>query len=479
MKKYFVSLLILTSSIVCHEQTNSPLNIAIIGLGGRAQSLLRECLKQNPAVRVLAICDDRAKECLLSHETVKLAQSPLLPAYRTAVRDAALYPNTQEGLKRLFAEHSNIDVVLITSPNYDHCWHLNTVLEYAADKKIFMEKPIFKNLDEFTSFDFDQTKDKSIIIGLTLRYSSMARIVAQQLQAHQQNLGALQHVKAWERLNFGHAFTAFIMGWRRYINLSGGLLLEKCVHDLDLSLYFIDALGIHSHEITISTYTENRFFLTSRKPELLDFVMHNETFHKNSFFVKAAQWQNHSWNPGNFLRNEVGAIDWQKSLDSILAEYPEDDNFSGLNIIPDYHKLSAMLKTAQGDVGFELEVDLGGFRPKTERGQLFTFEHGTVLIDIIASKMIITCNDGTEYEYDLQTNNTDHADGDEYIVRSILGRPLPNGYSMATLNDPIVKLANLMGLVSEHQALHGLEEIILKNTGINWGDQIKNTRKVE
>jgi predicted dehydrogenase len=453
------------ANLFCSKPTHTPLNFAIVGLGGRAQWLLIECLKLNPAIQVVAICDDNAHECIEYHLNRLASQNdPMLSTYQNALAHAKLYANTPEDLQKLLAEHKNLDNIFITSANYDHLRHINTVLRCSAHKNIFMEKPLFKTLDEFIGFDFNQITDKTIAIGLTLRYSSMAHIVAQQLQAHQQRLGALKTVKVWEHLNFRHAFTAFIMGWRRYINLSGGLLLEKCIHDLDLSLFFINSLGIEPTQISITTQTAHKFFIKSRKDEILNYIIHNENFCK-----KAEQSTNRSWEPFNFKRDKKGVIDWQTSLDSIFAEYPDNNDFTNRNIIPDYHKLLAHLKTRAGcSIDLEVEVDMGGFKSETARGQLFTFEHGQVLVDIMASKLLINYDKATVHEYDLKTNNSDHADGDLYIAHTIVGNSLPQEYNIATINDPLVILANFMGLISEDQVIKGIKETFLQKENQKW-----------
>ena len=467
MKSFLLLLsLIFTTNIFCDSIPQKPLNIAVLGLGGRAQWLIVECLKLNPNVKVVAVCDDNVQDCCeYCLNQLKENNEALVPAYQRAFKDVAIYSNTTEDLEKLFTDHAhNIDKVFITSMNGDHFNHLNTVIKCCPDKKIFMEKPLFRKLNEFETFNFDGIKDTSITIGLTLRYSSMAQICKQQLQAHQKKLGELKKVKAWEHLNFYHALTAFIMGWRRYADVSGGFLLEKSIHDLDLALFFVDALGVDPVGIDVTTETANKFFIKSRKKELLEHMRHNEHFRNLAEELKYQQWE-----PVNFVRNEQGNINWQKSFDTIFEEYPEDDNFTGRNLIPDYHKLVAVLKKRDGSfVDMELEVNAGSYRDETGRGQFFAFENGNVLIDIMASKMAIKYNDKSSYEYDLKTNNSDHADGDLYLVHTILDHPLPKAYHMATIQDPIVKLANKMALVSEEQALNNKKKTSLVKKDQRW-----------
>ena len=451
--------------IFCNALNSEPAKFAIVGLGGRAQWLLLECLKLKENIRVVAICDDNAQRCIDNHSNKLITQKNhnLLKAYQAAIADVTLYSNTPKDLRELFEKHTDLDTVFITSPNYDHFSHLNRALEANVAKKIFMEKPLFRTLQEFNKFDFHKAENKTVFIGLTLRYSSMAHIVEQQLQMHKDNLGMLKEIKIWERLSFKHALPSFIMsGWRRYISRSGGFMLEKVIHDLDLALFFTDVLKIDFDQMNISTQAANKFFIKSRKNELLNYMMNDDGL------LKRIAFNDKSWQPFNFIRDESNNIVWEKTLDNLLSEYPDDDTFTGTDLIPDYQKLTAKIITKQKNIiNLELEVDMAEFRFTTERGQRFIFENGDVLIDIMASKMHTRFNNGQIHECDLRTNNTDHADGDEYIIDTIIGKPLPEGYHMATLNDPIVKLANLMVLISEDQAHCNLN----KNTHIEKKDR--------
>ena len=49
---------------------------------------------------------------------------------------------------------------------------------------------------------------------------------------YKEQLGTLKKVQSWDLLNFSHALTIIMMNWRRYRSLSGGLLIEKSIHDL-------------------------------------------------------------------------------------------------------------------------------------------------------------------------------------------------------------------------------------------------------
>ncbi len=430
-------------------------NIAILGLGGRCHYVLLDCLKLNNDINVVAVCDDHAQESLdFFVQKLEKENNSLKDTYKQSFKSMCVYADTEDGLSKLFENHANLDCVFITSANYKHAMHLNAVAAHSSCTQVYMEKPMFRTLEEYNNFDFKHN-DLNILVGLTLRYSSMAKIVAETLQQYKNQLGTLKSVKAWERVRFCQALTSFMMCWRRYISLSGGFLLEKSIHDLDLALFFIKALNIQPFEIEVTTQVAHNFFKQSNMAAILHEIEQNEALKKTLVGRELSPFQRLI--PFSF--DQHNNIDWSKTIADIFADLPADDNFEGSDIIPDYHKLNAVIATSDDTkINFELEVELGGYRPTTKRGMEFTFEHGIITIDVMASSMVVTLDHGTTELIDLLTNNFDHADGDIFIAQSILGN-VAEGYHVATINDPIVDLANVMGLVSERQALSKEETI--------------------
>ncbi len=432
MYLYVFMLLCLTAGLIpVHLYGQNPLTMIIMGYGGRAQWLLMRCLEEKKDIVIAAICDDHAQQCLEHmRQECKGIYHSLKNTYDSATAHTELYPDTPEGLQAMLQKYKDVDLIWVTSRNDRHFDHLTNALKYSSCKKIFMEKPLFRTLAEWQSFDPSLAHDKEILIGLTLRYSSMAVIVVQELQSRKKQLGALHEVKAWEKLGFSHALTAFVLGSRHDRNLWGGLLLEKSIHDLDLALFFITSLGLNPSQIVLNTTVDNQFFTRSNLPQIL-----------------------------NYCENDSAL---KKRVLDVLGSYPFSGQFRGSHLIPDYHKLSAHLYAADTEpVKLEIETDMSSYRPVMERGINMTFEHGTVLVDVMASCMTISLNDGTISTHELNTLHGGHADGDMYVVRSILQDERGSSHFRSTIFDPVVQLATVMALISEEQALYqkGTEEI--------------------
>lgn len=411
--------------------------------------LLIECLQQKSDIRVVAVCDDNASASFNWFASLLQRGSGLgVRAYMRMFEGANVYPDTEEGIKKMFQNHPNIDSVFITSANNKHFRHLNAALAHSPCKNIYIEKPLFHTLKEYQDFKVSRD-DAMIAVGLTLRYSNMAKIVAETLEQNKNRLGAVHKIKSWERLALGHGMTIIMMNWRRSIKQSGGFLLEKSIHDLDLSLFFMRALGIDPQEITINTRAEHRLYRASEKKKLIKAVSGEPALQESISRWVGVPFQRVI----NFVPDANGYLDISGTIDKVFADFPQDDNFKKSDIIPDRQVLSAICKTTSGSsVAYELEVDMSGLRTQSERGIYFECERGTVLVDIMNSVMEIKLYNGTLESIDLQTNNSMHAGGDAYIAQLMLGT-LPAGRYKATLKDEVVQLATFMGLLSEEQAV--------------------------
>jgi hypothetical protein len=209
------------------------------------------------------------------------------------------------------------------------------------------------------------------------------------------------------------------------------------------------SLNASPEEIVINTHAAHRLYKKSQKDTLLENVAANDQLQQSIERWSGITFQRLI----NFVPDAIGGVDVLGTIENVFKDLPDDYNLKTSDIIPDHQRLSATCITAAGNaVEFELEVDMSGMRTQAERGIQFEFERGTVVVDIINSIMTITSQDGAVVTRDLQTNNSFHAGGDTYIAQLILGM-LPADRYKATLDDEVVQLATLVGLVSEQQAV--------------------------
>ena len=455
--RYFVCLMLVASFGHAEE-----LRVSVLGLGSRIQGLLLNCLQlekeTGKTLKVVAVCDNYGQESFESF--VKRFQGyAFAEKYRRIFENAKFYSDSEEGLAKLFQEHPKIDRILIASANDRHLTHLQAAVDKSGCKQIFMEKPLFRNLDEFESFKSTRD-DLTIHVGLTLRYAAMTRIVTSKLREYRHALGKLQKVSSWEHVNFAHAMTIIMMNWRRLNSLSGGLLLEKCVHDLDLALVFMKAVSFVPEKLSIETQSDHRLFKKSNQDKLL-----NQLFVSPEHRSALKRWEERTWQRMiHFAYTDSGQISWKKTLENFFKDFPADDDFTNSDIIPDYQRLTAKMNDS---VDYELEVKLTD-ELSTKRGVKMVFEKGVVDIDIMRDLLQIKTRSGHSFACDLQTGGSCHADGDLYVALTILG-VLPENYPRARFNDPEVQLSTLMGAVSEYQAQGKKPRVVtLTKVGEQW-----------
>lgn len=125
----------------------------------------------------------------------------------------------------------NLDLVLVGSPNSFHCNQLCTLLESGV--KIFCEKPVVISEEQtFTLLDALKVADTDqIMVGLVLRYAPLYQDLLRLM--NENVLGDIVSIEASEHIPPAHG-AFFFRDWRRKTHYSGGFLLEKCCHDIDL-----------------------------------------------------------------------------------------------------------------------------------------------------------------------------------------------------------------------------------------------------
>jgi predicted dehydrogenase len=124
------------------------------------------------------------------------------------------------------------DLYCVFSPNLFHLEHIRLGLE--AGVQVFTEKPVVVSIDETLELARLLAKHGGVnrcMIGLVLRYSQHMVDLRAALKAGQ--LGEIVSLEANEHIAPYHG-AFFMRDWRRMVDLSGGFLLEKCCHDIDI-----------------------------------------------------------------------------------------------------------------------------------------------------------------------------------------------------------------------------------------------------
>ncbi|MBD3392515.1 MAG: hypothetical protein GF418_10560 [Chitinivibrionales bacterium] len=128
-----------------------------------------------------------------------------------------------------------LDWVMIATPNSFHVAHVCAALN--AGIHVFSEKPLAISVDE--CLDILRTvreTSREFCIGYTLRYSPHYRKIGKLVAGGA--IGDIISLEANETLDFNHGGHIH-SGWRAFEENSGGHMLEKCSHDLDMINQFV------------------------------------------------------------------------------------------------------------------------------------------------------------------------------------------------------------------------------------------------
>lgn len=215
---------------------SSPVHrIGLIGAGVRAQGVVRLLLAAaGGRVKVAAICDPDAE---VGQDALKLL----------GATDAAVCSTVEELLAL-----PEIEWVFVGSYNYQHREH--AIAAMRAGKNVFVEKPLATTLEDALAVcQAIRETGRTFSFGLVLRYSRFYGKIKELLEAGA--IGELISMEFNETLDFNHGGHIF-SNWRRFKEFSGGHILEKCCHDLDLANWLVD-----SEAVRCASFGGKRFFV--------------------------------------------------------------------------------------------------------------------------------------------------------------------------------------------------------------------------
>lgn len=217
------------------------MKIGIIGLGARIAAIAKDFAAAEPEAQFLAVTDP---------ETTRLPSLTELGASPVHYDDPAA----------MLAEHG-FDLLVIGSPNHLHLDHLRLALQ-SPTPFIFCEKPVVASVAETIELARLIAKhdgEKRLMIGLVLRYSHLYRRLRKaQADGH---IGEVMSIEASEHIAPYHG-SFFMRDWRRDSAISGGFMLEKCCHDIDLYQGVVGA-----RPARVASFGGRKKYLPERRPE--------------------------------------------------------------------------------------------------------------------------------------------------------------------------------------------------------------------
>lgn len=192
----------------------NPVNFGVIGTGARSGSLTSTLMKdKQKRGDVVALCDIRP-DALERYE--KIVQGHLGHGTKH-------YSDARE----LF-EDPNVDAVIISTPDYLH--HMHALDAFHAGKHVFLEKPVGVNLDQMVDIlHAARGSGKILEVGYVLRYSPFFSKMKEIIDTGK--IGRPLFVTALESYYGAYHFNR---GWWRKNANTGGIMVQKICHDMDL-----------------------------------------------------------------------------------------------------------------------------------------------------------------------------------------------------------------------------------------------------
>jgi len=189
------------------------MKIGIIGLGFRLGYLARVIRHEFPDARLVGYVDPA-------------------PAGLSILTEAEIAPGPAYDSITALNRAERPDLLMIGSPNHLHLDHIREAL--GEGLKIFSEKPVVSTEEqtyEVLSLLAEHGDPDRVMIGLVLRYAPLYRDLV--TKRDDGTLGPITSIEASEHIAPYHG-AFFMRDWRRESGWSGGFMLEKCCHDIDL-----------------------------------------------------------------------------------------------------------------------------------------------------------------------------------------------------------------------------------------------------
>jgi predicted dehydrogenase len=220
------------------------------------------------------------------------------------------------------------DLFFVGSPNAFHLDHIKAGL--AAGVRIFAEKPVVTTQAEtmeLAALLAEHGTDR-VMVGLVLRYSQ--HMV--DLRSVLDRLGPITSMEANEHIGPYHG-AFFMRDWRRMASWSGGFMLEKCCHDIDI--YNMIA---GSRPIRVASFGGRKSFVPDLVPTQ---NAENEIMHR-----KSSVWES----VDDPFRSDGDIIDYQTAL----IQYDSGSSLAfhtNLNVPDEHRRFCVMggLGMAEGD----------------------------------------------------------------------------------------------------------------------------------
>ncbi len=322
------------------------MKIVTAGLGLRAAHVLSTCQETMPETELIGYCDPQPASLLevdgapVSGEAVPALipeqDFPSVPSRSVTTQMQKGFAACAE-MRRSTPRFANVetmlaetepDLLFVGSPNSYHLAHIKAGLH--AGVRIFTEKPVVTTKEdtmELAKLLAEHGTDR-VMVGLVLRYSQ--HMV--DLRAVLDDLGPIVSLEANEHIAPYHG-AFFLRDWRRMESWSGGFMLEKCCHDID-----IYNMVTRSRPSKVASFGGRKSFVPQNAP---DANLENEIMHHKPSIWNSTDDAFHS--DGDIIDHQTALLQYESGATMTFH--------TNLNV-PDEHRRFCVMGThgmAEGD----------------------------------------------------------------------------------------------------------------------------------
>jgi len=265
--------------------TEREKRIGVIGCGLRATDVFKHIPELGGRIKIEALYDTSMKA---------------METFRNIYDRRAKCCNNWESV----INDETIDWIFVMSPNNFHKEQILAAI--GAGKNIFSEKPLAVTSQECIEVkEAYQNSTVEFVMGFTLRYSPHYRKIRQLID--EGRVGDIISMEFNETLDFNHG--GYIHAdWRRSTRDSGGHLLEKCCHDIDVA-----SLMVRSRVARVASFGGNNFFVPKNEPYIEKLGKNDEG--RNAYCTAWGDDNETPINPfvadGDIVDNQVAIIEYE------------------------------------------------------------------------------------------------------------------------------------------------------------------------
>ena len=210
--------------------------LAVIGFGQRGYTYA-DMIAKTPTAELTALCDTDPKRSATFAKELNIESVPR-------------YDSLDELMKK-----GDFDAAVITTPDFMH--REGAVACCKAGKSIMLEKPMAPTAKECREIiKACLENDCTIQIGFVLRQHPVFRRVIE--IARSGVLGQILNITSTEHIGVMHG-ASYMRRWHRKLSNSGGFVLAKCSHDLD-----IIATVANSHVRRVASFGSLDYFTSDK-----------------------------------------------------------------------------------------------------------------------------------------------------------------------------------------------------------------------